>query len=1404
MLWLSADFQSERKRQISHAKKLSNAIKQYHATLHSRKLRERAEFEARVRRLAGKLNRTVQRGYWKKIERVVGYKQRLDGEERRKKDMDKHLVFLVRQTEKYGESLTQRGNGTLGGDTNGGGTASQQMTIEEALSQSASLASDEKARQTMLTRPFLLASWVKLRAYQQVGMNWLVSAQSRRLNSILADEMGLGKTLQTISMLAYLASYKGIWGPHLIIVPTSCLVNWEVEFKRFCPGLKVLCYYGNAKRRKELRVGWTKSNMHHVIITSYQLAVQDSFAFKRKKWYYLILDEAHNIKNFESQRWQTLINFNTQRRLLLTGTPLQNNLMELWSLLHFLMPHVFRDRKEFSYWFSNPMDNIIEGNARRNDDLINRLHGIIRPFVLRRLKKDVETQLPGKFEHIVKCQLSRRQMFLYEEFMARSSTRKAMHGGNFMGMMNVLMQLRKVCNHPDLFEPRSVTTPFVMEPLTMSTAACVIDAIEEKSGLERLSPHFLVPLWTIGRGTSSFEKATSVDSIIEEQLNRLVTPTSSIIQRAKNARLEEPSPHQGLDAGFFSLLSRIREGEKEEKVARATAIGEVNTRRCSSHSFPYSNRLCGAVALELRPLNLPLKEELSACQIARTPTELLAMRKSQQQRGEDLDELVDKFVFSVPKAGSSKPILVSSKSNSSSMIAERELLSKTSDSFRKYFSPYQKAQARLTMCFPDKKLVQFDAGKLQKMAILLRDLKQGGHRVLIFTQMSKMLDVLEAFLNLNGHTYLRLDGGTDVDRRQRLMDRFNSDLKVFCFILSTRSGGLGINLTGADTVIFYDSDWNPAMDAQAQDRAHRIGQTKEVHIYRMVTEHTIEENILTKAKQKRNLDLLVMDEGKFHAESVGAELKTDDDDGFTKGGLQSILGVHSEAEQMSIEPEQISNDQVESVMNALEDEDDVKAMQSAKKEATDALEEFDESINYKQEEIEAESSEIKNQKVAQKTTKPKKKKNSNSTHRSVAKTGDKEVEKEDDDEDDKDMEKEFAKWQSKVGIDSSTINESLNPLERYGLNVKEFIDPYYSPYFWAEQQRLAQATSSADNEWDLDLIEHKKAEEEQRAFEDGDLLATFPEPESLPRQRQLYIREKARLRAELIKRKLTGENWITKIEQLSGKAFWYNSDTGEAIWEKPSVLKMLEAESVAMAEGWTALPTKPLVNIMEFLLPHPERTQCSMVCRRWRDGANDISFVFHVWPVEQGALVMDESKLGKNHFRTIADALEAALPGDTIELGDGHYFINDPGLIVNCPVRIVGDENEPAHVILEMSGELVWKARGGWMEGVTIRRPRIAAGEIPVQQIMRIDGGLLNMYNCVFDNRGSLGHCISVNGKDSGGTWERAIIKGGSQDKSGLVVESGACIQMVDVSELIRVFLMIQNSFRNFLNSFSS
>jgi SNF2 family DNA or RNA helicase len=165
--------------------------------------------------------------------------------------------------------------------------------------------------------------------------------------------------------------------------------------------------------------------------------------------------------------------------------------------------------------------------------------------------------------------------------------------------------------------------------------------------------------------------------------------------------------------------------------------------------------------------------------------------------------------------------------------------------------------------FPEKRLIQYDCGKLQTLANLLRNLFVDTHRVLIFTQMTRMLDILENFLNYHGYKYLRLDGSTSIEQRQCLMERFNNDKRIFCFILSTRSGGIGVNLTGADTVVFYDSDWNPTMDAQAQDRCHRIGQTRDVHIYRLVSEKTIEENILKKANQKRLLADMTIEGGCF-------------------------------------------------------------------------------------------------------------------------------------------------------------------------------------------------------------------------------------------------------------------------------------------------------------------------------------------------------------------------------------------------------------------------------------------------------------------------------------------------------------------------------------------------------------
>uniref|UniRef100_H3AHV5 Snf2 related CREBBP activator protein n=1 Tax=Latimeria chalumnae TaxID=7897 RepID=H3AHV5_LATCH len=323
--------------------------------------------------------------------------------------------------------------------------------------------------------PFLLRG--TLREYQHIGLDWLVTMYEKKLNGILADEMGLGKTIQTISLLAHLACEKGNWGPHLIIVPTSVMLNWEMEFKRWCPGFKILTYYGSQKERKLKRQGWTKPNAFHVCITSYKLVLQDHQAFRRKNWRYLILDEAQNIKNFKSQRWQSLLNFNSQRRLLLTGTPLQNSLMELWSLMHFLMPHVFQSHREFKEWFSNPLTGMIEGSQEYNESLIKRLHKVLRPFLLRRVKVDVEKQMPKKYEHVIRCRLSKRQRYLYDDFMAQASTKETLASGHFMSVINILMQLRKVCNHPNLFDPRPIHSPFITQGICFTTASLVLTAL---------------------------------------------------------------------------------------------------------------------------------------------------------------------------------------------------------------------------------------------------------------------------------------------------------------------------------------------------------------------------------------------------------------------------------------------------------------------------------------------------------------------------------------------------------------------------------------------------------------------------------------------------------------------------------------------------------------------------------------------------------------------------------------------------------------------------------------------------------------------------------------------------------------------------------------------------------------
>ncbi|XP_059180034.1 helicase SRCAP isoform X2 [Centropristis striata] len=1186
--------------------------------------------------------------------------------------------------------------------------------------------------------PFLLHG--TLREYQHIGLDWLVTMYEKKLNGILADEMGLGKTIQTIALLAHLACEKGNWGPHLIIVPTSVMLNWEMELKRWCPGFKILTYFGSQKERKLKRQGWTKPNAFHVCITSYKLVLQDHQAFRRKSWRYLILDEAQNIKNFKSQRWQSLLNFNSHRRLLLTGTPLQNSLMELWSLMHFLMPHVFQSHREFKEWFSNPLTGMIEGSQEYNEGLVKRLHKVLRPFLLRRIKIDVEKQMPKKYEHVVRCRLSKRQRFLYDDFMAQASTRETLASGHFMSVINILMQLRKVCNHPNLFDPRPIQSPFITQPIVFHTASLVQDALEvlplkrcdlsmfDLVGLESrvsryqadiflprhkvsrqliqeivespdppprpkpvrmkvnrmfqpppksdnrpvllmnkptcsvppaaqtpkpppvmevastpaaapvvqqvvcsvataapprpslhpsaqtavrssapkpvltvrpptasctasipahpspnptnvlpqrvlLSPdmqarlpsgevvsiaqlaslagrpvsscqgskpvtfqlqgnkltlsgaqihqvpaasprpvqgnvmhlvssgvqHHLIsqpaPLAVQNSGGAHPANAAAAHNAAAQVAPSLVSspgvvkivvrqtsgkdggpvPTLAVAPSPRVAPQASPSPHphatappvrtaaplqlaqrspgpatahytiappgnpspapnqphpprpvlkvvqppaasteppapvQVSSSSSSSSVSKSSAATRDASSSSQTPVTSKSRPSTAAKSFPARRRvprppprspfhmswlsdsykhqrdsrldfifrvnenrcaakpMYGREVLDFltflpgpRPSPAPLSAEgewgrsgQASCLFAQWQNKFdlwfqsHAVREaihSVEERLELLKEVVDRFTFAIPPVEAPQISMHCCHPPPSLSHHQTVFSSLLSSQVTPLTRSLHRIQCNMRTQFPDLRLIQYDCGKLQTLHTLLRKLKTGGHRVLIFTQMTRMLDVLEQFLNYHGHIYLRLDGSTRVEQRQSLMERFNADRRIFCFILSTRSGGVGVNLTGADTVVFYDSDWNPTMDAQAQDRCHRIGQTRDVHIYRLISERTVEENILKKANQKRMLGDMAIEGGNFTTaffkQQTIRELFDMNEGEKREAAVELTVAQNYEEENVSKQSTTI----LEQALCRAEDEEDIVAASQAKAEQVAELAEFNENI----------------------------------------------------------------------------------------------------------------------------------------------------------------------------------------------------------------------------------------------------------------------------------------------------------------------------------------------------------------------------------------------------------------------------------------------------------------------------
>ncbi|KAH9944513.1 SNF2 family N-terminal domain-containing protein [Epithele typhae] len=732
-----------------------------------------------------------------------------------------------------------------------------------------------------------------LKEYQIKGLNWLATLYEQGINGILADEMGLGKTVQSISLLAYLAETHDIWGPFLVVSPASTLHNWQQEITRFVPKLKALPYWGNPKDRATLRKFWSKKEISydqdapfHVLITSYQLVIQDQQYFQRVKWQYMILDEAQNIKNSSSARWKTLLGFQCRNRLLLTGTPIQNSMQELWALLHFIMPSLFDSHDEFNEWFSKDIENAAENKGSKlNEHQLRRLHMILKPFMLRRVKKHVQNELSEKIEEDIYVELSARQRNLYKALLANVSVQDLLEkAANFgdaesaRSLMNLVMQFRKVCNHPELFERADVVAPYSFSDFGRS------------GPLNREGDFVQLPYST--RNPIEY----TIPTLFLQDGGLLDVPQESSLMRTGNGPLAKMMNIWSTELLYrsiqendsaFSFLKFIDVPPSDASVFHslptiARQVHALHLEKASSENEPYNLDPIFAASAASNPYGLSPLEHLCNLDVG---TELPALRDiSTNTWAASCLSRADLRWFMPPVVA--PPISVYC-ADRTFVERQAQIVDAPQETLALYGMPqymwdYEPAHAsfgeqvgdvpvsgllanspsdQLPLSFmqiPEAKRLIYDSGKLARLDSLLQTLKAGDHRCLIYFQMTRMMDLMEEYLIFRQYKYLRLDGSSKLEDRRDMVMEWQTRPDIFIFILSTRAGGLGINLTAADTVIFYDHDWNPSNDAQAMDRAHRLGQTRQVTVYRLITRGTIDERIVQLARVKKDVQDIVV------------------------------------------------------------------------------------------------------------------------------------------------------------------------------------------------------------------------------------------------------------------------------------------------------------------------------------------------------------------------------------------------------------------------------------------------------------------------------------------------------------------------------------------------------------------
>lgn len=766
-----------------------------------------------------------------------------------------------------------------------------------------------------------------LKEYQLKGLQWLVNCYEQGLNGILADEMGLGKTIQAMAFLAHLAEEKNIWGPFLVVAPASVLNNWADEISRFCPDLKTLPYWGGLQERMILRKNINPKRLYrrdagfHILITSYQLLVSDEKYFRRVKWQYMVLDEAQAIKSSNSIRWKTLLSFNCRNRLLLTGTPIQNNMAELWALLHFIMPTLFDSHEQFNEWFSKGIENHAEHGGTLNEHQLNRLHAVLKPFMLRRVKKDVITELTGKTEVTVHCKLSSRQQAFYQAIKNKislaelfDSNRGHLNEKKILNLMNIVIQLRKVCNHPELFERNEGSIYFYFGEIPNSLLPPPFGELEDIHYSGGNNPiTYRIPKLIHRESLRNVECFKQFFNIFSpDNVYRSLVPQEKTVSGLVKtgtfgfSHLMDLSPAEVSFLATASFMERLL--FSIVRWDRQFLDGMVDSMmEDEKDAWSYLER--GKVRAVTRMLLTPSKSETDlfrrklATGPGYIPFEALVI--SQQDRLLSNTTLLHSTHTFIPRTRA-PPINPHCPDRNFAYKQIEELhhpwvkrlligFARTSDSSgprRPNGPPHhliEEIDSKLPISEPalhltykifgssppiqsfDPAKMLTDSGKLQTLDILLKRLRAENHRVLLFAQMTKMLNILEDYMNYRKYRYLRLDGSSTIMDRRDMVRDFQHRSDIFVFLLSTRAGGLGINLTAADTVIFYESDWNPTLDLQAMDRAHRLGQTKEVTVYRLICKETVEEKILQRASQKNTVQQLVMTGGHVQGDLLAPE-----------------------------------------------------------------------------------------------------------------------------------------------------------------------------------------------------------------------------------------------------------------------------------------------------------------------------------------------------------------------------------------------------------------------------------------------------------------------------------------------------------------------------------------------------